>query len=52
MEDAARPWTAFYGPHVRPEIETASHRILPDLIGGVAETYRSAPPSPASCPTG
>jgi hypothetical protein len=39
MEDAARPWTAFYGPHVRTEIETASHRTLPDLIGGVAETY-------------
>jgi long-chain acyl-CoA synthetase len=52
MEDAARPWTAFYGPHVRPEIETASHRILPDLIGGVAETYRSAPAFTCVLPNG
>jgi long-chain acyl-CoA synthetase len=47
-----RPWTAFYGPHVRPEIEAASHRILPDLIGGVAETYRSAPAFTCVLPNG
>ncbi|MCU4653701.1 AMP-binding protein [Roseibacterium sp. SDUM158016] len=52
MADAARPWTAFYGPHVRAEIETASHRILPDLIGGVAETYRSAPAFTCVLPNG
>jgi long-chain acyl-CoA synthetase len=52
MEDAARPWTAFYGPHVRPEIETASHRTLPDLIGGVAETYRSLPAFTCVLPNG
>jgi long-chain acyl-CoA synthetase len=52
MVDAARPWTAFYGPHVRPEIHAASHRILPDLIGGVAETYRSAPAFTCVLPNG
>ncbi|KPQ15566.1 MAG: long-chain acyl-CoA synthetase [Rhodobacteraceae bacterium HLUCCO18] len=52
MEDAARPWRAFYGPHVRPEIEAASHRTLPDLIGGVAETYRSAPAFTCVLPNG
>jgi long-chain acyl-CoA synthetase len=34
------------------EIETASHRILPDLIGGVAETYRSAPAFTCVLPNG
>jgi long-chain acyl-CoA synthetase len=52
MEDAARPWTAFYGPHVRPTIDTASHRTLPDLIGGVAETFRSAPAFTCVLPNG
>lgn len=52
MVDAARPWTAFYGPHVRAEIGAASHRILPDLIGGVAETYRSAPAFTCVLPNG
>ncbi|MFW5642245.1 MAG: long-chain fatty acid--CoA ligase, partial [Roseicyclus sp.] len=52
MFDAARPWTAFYGPGVRPEIGAASHRTLPDLIGGVAETYRSAPAFTCVLPNG
>jgi long-chain acyl-CoA synthetase len=52
MEDAARPWTAFYGPHVRPTIDTASHRTLPDLIGGVAETYGKAPAFTCCLPNG
>lgn len=38
-----RPWTAFYGPDVRPEIETASYRTIGDLIRSVAETYGKSP---------
>ncbi|MEO0916862.1 MAG: AMP-binding protein, partial [Pseudomonadota bacterium] len=42
MAHSDRPWTAFYGPHVRADIETASYRNLPDLIGSVSETYGRA----------
>ena len=43
MTNTERPWTAFYGPDVRPEIETASYRTIGDLIRSVAETYGKAP---------
>ena len=43
MNDTARPWTAFYGPNVRPEIGAASYRTIGDLIRSVAETYGKAP---------
>ena len=31
MAHPDRPWTAFYGPDVRMEIEAPSYRNLPDL---------------------
>ncbi|MEM9761737.1 MAG: AMP-binding protein [Pseudomonadota bacterium] len=37
-----RPWTAFYGPDVRAEIEAPAYRNLPDLISSAAATYRRA----------
>lgn len=43
MTNTERPWTAFYGPDVRPEIETAPYRTIGDLIRSVAETYGKAP---------
>lgn len=43
MTQTERPWTAFYGPDVRPDIETASYRTIGDLIRSVAETYGKAP---------
>ena len=43
MAQADRPWTAFYGRHARTEITEARYRTLPDLVGAVAETHRSAP---------
>ncbi len=52
MLDATRPWTAFYGPSVRAEIGAPAHRTLPDLIGGVAETYRGAPAFTCVLPNG
>ncbi|MEL7125130.1 MAG: AMP-binding protein [Pseudomonadota bacterium] len=42
MVQADRPWQAFYGPDVRPDIGTSSYRNLPELIGSVAETHKSA----------
>ena len=50
LED--RPWTAFYGPDVRPEIETASYRTIGDLIRSVADTFGPAPAFTACLPNG
>ncbi|HKK97349.1 MAG TPA: AMP-binding protein [Marivita sp.] len=50
LED--RPWTAFYGPDVRPEIETASYRTIGDLIRSVADTFGPAPAFTTCLPNG
>jgi len=39
MAQNERPWTAYYGPGVRTEIETPVYRNLPDLIRGAAEAH-------------
>ncbi|MFP7674061.1 AMP-binding protein [Marivita sp. S0852] len=52
MTPEDRPWTAFYGPDVRPEIETASYRTIGDLIGSVADTFGSAPAFTTCLPNG
>ncbi|MEM9207292.1 MAG: AMP-binding protein, partial [Pseudomonadota bacterium] len=52
MAHAARPWTAFYGPQVRTEIENASYRTLGDLIRSVAKTYGSAKAFTTCLPNG
>jgi long-chain acyl-CoA synthetase len=43
MKSSDRPWTAFYGPNVRSDIEAASYRTISDLIRSAADTYKSAP---------
>ncbi|MBO9417997.1 AMP-binding protein [Labrenzia sp. R4_2] len=43
MTSSDRPWTAFYGPDVRSDIEAASYRTISDLIRSAADTYKSAP---------
>ncbi|MEM1314994.1 MAG: AMP-binding protein, partial [Pseudomonadota bacterium] len=48
----ARPWTAFYGPEARAEIETASYRTIGDLIRSIAETYGKAPAFTCCLPNG
>ncbi|MGL4405399.1 MAG: AMP-binding protein, partial [Notoacmeibacter sp.] len=35
----ARPWTAFYGPSVRTEIETLPFRTIGDLVSATASLY-------------
>lgn len=47
-----RPWTAFYGTDVRPELGAASYRTIGDLIRSVAETYGDAPAFTACMPNG
>ncbi|MBO9423983.1 AMP-binding protein [Labrenzia sp. R4_1] len=43
MTSSDRPWTAFYGPDVRSDIDAASYRTISDLIRSAADTYKSAP---------
>ena len=52
MKDDARPWTAFYGPNVRKDIDTASYRTLADLIRAVSGTFGTAPAFTACLPNG
>lgn len=52
MDDNGRPWTAFYGATIRPEIETASYRTLGDLVQSVSKTYGPAPAFTACMPNG
>jgi long-chain acyl-CoA synthetase len=52
MSADARPWTAFYGPEVRPDLPGASYRTIGDLIRSVAETYGRAPAFTACLPNG
>jgi long-chain acyl-CoA synthetase len=52
MTSQARPWTAFYGPKVRTEIETASYRTLADLIRSVSHSFGPAPAFTTCLPNG
>ncbi len=52
MADKDRPWTAFYGPDVRAEIETPAYRNLPDLIRSAADTYGAAKAFTCCLPNG
>ncbi len=52
MSVTDRPWTAFYGPDVRPDVVTASYRTIGDLIRSIAETYGNAPAFTACMPNG
>ena len=52
MADNDRPWTAFYGTHIRADIETPSYRTLGDLVRSVADTYGTAPAFTTCMPNG
>lgn len=49
---AQRPWTAFYTPGMRTEIEKPAYRNLGALIGSVAETYGNATAFTCCLPNG
>ncbi|SEO05310.1 long-chain acyl-CoA synthetase [Pseudorhodobacter antarcticus] len=52
MADRPRPWTKFYGPGVRSDIDTPSYRNLADLIRSVAQTHGTAPAFTCCLPNG
>lgn len=52
MAPEERPWRAFSGPTVRPEIGTASYRTIGDMIGAVADTFGTAPAFTTCLPNG
>jgi len=52
MTSDERPWTAFYGPDVRADIDKASYRTIGDLIRSVSDTYGKAPAFTACMPNG
>lgn len=52
MADNTRPWTAFYGPDTRPEIEAPSYRTIGDLVRSVSDTYGKAPAFTTCLPNG
>jgi long-chain acyl-CoA synthetase len=39
MTTIARPWTAFYGPSVRTDIETLPFRTIGEMVGATAALY-------------
>ena len=52
MTTSDRPWTAFYGPGMRSDIDTATYRTIGDLVRSVSETYGKAPAFTACLPNG
>ncbi|MTI45396.1 long-chain acyl-CoA synthetase [Roseibium hamelinense] len=52
MTPEDRPWTAFYGPDMRIDIETASYRTIGDLVRSASDTYGKAPAFTACMPNG
>ena len=52
MSSDDRPWTAFYGPGVRRDIDTPAYRTLPDFIRSVADTFGDAPAFTVCLPNG
>ncbi|MEM7214766.1 MAG: AMP-binding protein [Pseudomonadota bacterium] len=52
MTDAEKPWTAHFGPNVRPELKAPSYSNLPNLISSVADTFGSAKAFTCCLPNG
>jgi len=47
-----RPWTAFYGPGVRADLDAAPYRTIPDMIRAASDTYGKAAAFTACMPNG
>jgi len=52
MSENKRPWTAYYGPSVRKEIETAHYRTIGDMVSAVAHLYDKKPAFTTCLPNG
>ena len=52
MSEQNRPWTAFYGPSVRTEIDTAPYRTIGDMVSAIAHIYGKQPAFTTCLPNG
>lgn len=52
MADDNRPWTAFYGPSVRHDIEEPRYRTLGDMVSAMAHLYGKKPAFTCCLPNG
>lgn len=52
MSEQHKPWTAYYGPSVRKEIETAHYRTIGDMVSAVAHLYAKKPAFTTCLPNG
>ncbi|WP_308915690.1 AMP-binding protein [Jannaschia sp. LMIT008] len=52
MTDDARPWTAFYGPDVRRDIDVPRYRTLGDMVAATAHRYGRKPAFTCCLPNG
>jgi long-chain acyl-CoA synthetase len=52
MSERDRPWTAFYGPSVRKDIETAHYRTIGDMVSAIAHLYADKPAFTTCLPNG
>lgn len=52
VADDDRPWTAFYGPGVRIDLDRPTHRTLGDFVRAVAATFGTAPAFTVCLPNG
>ena len=52
MTNQHRPWTAFYGPTVRKDIQVSRYRTLGDMVAAVGNQYGSRPAFTCCLPNG
>ena len=52
MSQSKHPWTAFYGPSVRPVIDSAQYRTVGDMVSAVSSLYRDQTAFTACLPNG
>ncbi|WP_299608787.1 AMP-binding protein [uncultured Tateyamaria sp.] len=52
MSQADHPWSAFYGPSMRTDIDTAHYRTIGDMVSAVSHLYRKQTAFTACLPNG
>lgn len=52
MSEVHRPWTAYYGPSVRKDIEATHYRTIGDMVSAVAHLYGKKPAFTTCLPNG
>ncbi|MEM1317410.1 MAG: AMP-binding protein, partial [Pseudomonadota bacterium] len=52
MATNSKPWTAFYNPAMRSEIETAQYRTVGDMVSEIAQLYDKQKAFTACLPNG